>query len=104
VLFTVFDLGLIGILFLPTGRTSAIQWEDSKRWLNPTEFEKATFEAVPLPRMAPRTVMVGPLWCLGHTLLTPAQLACSILAQRRATCGLRGGHIVEGKRVESEEL
>jgi hypothetical protein len=54
--------------------------------------------------MAPRTVMVGPHRSLGHTLLVPAQLACSVVAEQPATCGLRLGHRFEGKDVECEEL
>jgi hypothetical protein len=99
-----FDLPLIGVHFLTACRTLAMHWEDSQCWVNRTQLAMASCKAVRLPRMAPRTVMVGHLWYLGRALLVPTQLACSILAEQLATCGLRLGRRVEGKDVESEQL
>jgi hypothetical protein len=97
-----FDLPVIGVHFRIACRTLAIDCEDSQCLVNRTQLAMASCKAVRLPRMAPRTVMVGPLWSLGRVLLVPAQLACSILAEQLATCGRRLGHRVEGKDVESE--
>jgi hypothetical protein len=98
-----FDLPVIGVLFLTACRALPMHWQYSQCWVNRTPLAMASCKAVRLPCMAPRTVMVRPLWSLGHTLLVPAELACSILAEQLATCGRRLGHRVEGKEVESEE-
>jgi hypothetical protein len=76
-----FDLPLIGVHFLPAGRSLAIHCQDSNCWVNRTQLAMASCKALRLPRIAPRAVMVGTLWSLGHTLLVPAQLACSILPE-----------------------
>jgi hypothetical protein len=103
-LWTSFDLPVIGVHFLTACRTLAMHLQDSQCWVNRTQLAMASCKAVRLPCMAPRTVMVRPLWSLVRTLLVPAELACSILAEQPATCGLRLGHRFEGKDVECEEL
>jgi hypothetical protein len=73
-------------------------------WVNQTPLVMASTETVGCPGGTPVTVTMGLHWFLGHTLFVPAQLAWSILTEQLATCGIRWGHRVEGKDVESEEV